>query len=223
MQQPELVIFGASNIVSDIVECAISCHIKPKKIILDLPETTDKRGFPITQRLEWINSHWKLAITLETLEEFVPEANEIYLLGPTTPQRQELVNRIEARHLLTFYTLIHPSAYVSSMTKLGKGVFIGAKSVIGPGTVLGDHVFINRGVTVGHDTKIGDYARIQPGTNIGGLTQIGKCVSIGIGTTIVDRIRIGDRAVIGAGSCVLHDIESHKLAVGSPAMIKRSV
>lgn len=223
MHKSELVIFGASNIVSDIVECAIACQIQPKKIVLDLPEVTDNRSFPIAQRIERLNSHWNLSITTESLASFIPTEHEIYLLGPTTPLREELVERIRVRHSLSFHTLIHPTAYVSSMTKLGQGVFIGAKSVIAPGVILNDHVFINRGVTIGHDTKVGSYTRLQPGTNIGGLTQIGKSVTVGIGATIVDRIVIGDHAVIAAGSCVIHDIESHKLVAGSPAMIKRSI
>lgn len=223
MQPSNLVIFGSSNIISDIVECALACQIRPKKIVLDLPESPGIRDIPIAKRIELLNAQENLTITLESLAKFIPMANEVYILGPTTPQREALAGRILSNHKIQFHTLIHPTAYVSPMSKLGQGVFVGAKSVIGPGASLGDHIFINRGVTIGHDTKVGNYSRIQPGCNIGGLTQIGKSASIGIGATIVDRIDVGDHAVIAAGSCVLHDIQSHALAAGSPAVIKKAI
>jgi len=223
MQQIELIVFGTSNIVSDIVECAIACGIMPKKVILDLPESSGSRDIPISKRIEILNQHWNIDITIEPLEDFAPKDNQVYLLGPTTPQRENLVGRINSNYQIHFHNLIHPSAYVSPLAKIGQGLFIGAKSVLGPGVTIGDHVFINRGVTIGHDTKVGSYSRIQPGTNIGGLTEIGRSVSVGIGSTIVDRVVIGHHAVIGAGSCVLGDIASHQLAAGCPATIKRTL
>lgn len=223
MQKPKLVIFGASNVLSDVIECAIACQIYPKKVILDSPEPSGIRDIPVANRIRAFNEHYKTQITLEPLLEFIPEAGEIYILGPTTPQREDLVSRINSYYQLQFHNLIHPTAFLSPMTKLGQGIFVGAKSVLGPGVTFGDHVFINRGVTIGHDTYIGSYSRIQPGCNIGGLTQVGRSVSVGIGATIVDRVAIGDHSVIAAGSCVLNDIGANQLAAGSPATIKRSV
>lgn len=223
MQKLELVIFGASNMISDIVECAIAHQITPKKVILDSPEPSGNRDIPIARRLEMLNEYFNTKITLEPLTTFTPKANEIYVLGPTTPQREDLARRINSNYQLQFHNLIHPTAYLSPMTKLGQGVFVGAKSVLGPGTRFGDHVFINRGVTIGHDTHVGSYSRIQPGCNVGGLSQIGKSVSVGIGATIVDRIAIGDYSVVAAGSCVLNDIGANLLVAGSPATIKRAI
>ena len=223
MQKFELVIFGASNMISDIIECAIAHQITPKRVILDSPEPSGIRDIPIARRIEILNEHFNTTITLASLATFTPQANEIYILGPTTPQREDLVRRINSTYQLQFHNLIHPTAYVSPMATFGQGVFIGANSVLGTGVKFDDHVFINRGVTIGHDTHIGSYSRIQPGCNIGGLTRIGKSVSIGIGATIVDRITIGENSVIAAGSCVLSDIGTHQLVAGSPATIKREI
>ena len=155
------------------------------------------------------------------LDDFIPLPDEIYLLGPTTPTRAGLATLLKTRFNLCFHTLIHPSAYVSSLAKLSEGVFVGANSVIGPGAKLDEHVFVNRGVTIGHDTRIGSFSRIQPGSNLGGLSCIGNNVTVAIGATLIERLVIGDNAFIGAGAVVISDIEANTLVVGVPAKFKK--
>src|ERR1700686_1306489 len=53
-------------------------------------------------------------------------------LGPTTPARAALAAELQKRFDLHFHTLVHGTAYVSPLAKLGDGVFVGANSVIGP-------------------------------------------------------------------------------------------
>jgi sugar O-acyltransferase (sialic acid O-acetyltransferase NeuD family) len=220
MKKTNLVIFGASNILSDIFECALACNLTPGKIVLDLQEPLGERDIPLQHR---INNLSKFCMPPEIIdfEDFTMGADEVFILGPTTPLRENLANKVFDKFKLSFFTLIHPSAYISPMAKLGQGIFVGAGSIIGPGACIENNVFINRGVTIGHDTKIGSYSRIQPGCNIGGLTQIGKSTSIGIGATIVERINVGENTVIGAGSIVLNDLESNVLVAGVPAVVKK--
>lgn len=222
MKKTNLVIFGASNILSDIFECALCCQLTISKIILDLPEPHGERDIPLEQRIKSLGEFCEPPSIFD-FKDFLPGPDEVYLLGPTTPLRENLANKILAHFKLNFYTLIHPTAYVSPMATLGQGVFVGAGSVIGPGAEIGSNVFINRGVTIGHDTKIDSYSRIQPGCNIGGLSKIGKSVSIGIGATIVDRINIGDRTIVGAGSVVLHDHKGDVMVAGVPSVTKKNV
>lgn len=222
MKNSKLVIFGASNILSDIVECALACQLTPSKIILDLPEPSGERDIPLKQRVKGLAQVCEPP-AIEDFEDFRPKSDEVYVLGPTTPLRENLVNKILARFQLHFSTLIHPTAHISPMATIGQGAFVGAGSIIGPGADIGNNVFINRGVTIGHDTKIHAYSRIQPGCNIGGLTQIGKSVSIGIGATIIDRVHIGDNTVVGAGSIVLKDLQANVMVAGVPAVVKKSL
>ena len=222
MKNPSLVIFGASNILSDIFECALACQLTPSKIVTDSPEPFGERDIPLKQRIQILAKFCELPLIVD-FEDFLPGPDEIYILGPTTPLRENLANKIFARFKLNFSTLIHPTAHISPMATLGQGVFVGAGSVIGPGAKIGNNVFINRGVTIGHDTKIDSYSRIQPGCNIGGLTQIGKSVTIGIGATIADRIHIGDKSIIGAGSVVLTDLKAGVMVAGVPALVKKNL
>lgn len=219
--QKKLVIFGASNIVSDLFECALASQIKIKKVVLHESETLGERDRSIYDRVEDLRA-FGMEIAVLEFSEFSPELDEIYILGPTTPSRAEIVKDLKAKFSeLRFTNLIHPTAYVSPLATMGHGVFVGANSVVGPGAKLADHVFVNRGVTIGHDTRIGAFSRIQPGSNVGGLTTIGRGVTVGIGATIIERLVIGDDAFVGAGAVVTTDVSPSVLVVGVPAKLKK--
>ncbi|WP_333873181.1 acetyltransferase [Methylobacter sp.] len=215
-----LVIFGVSNILSDLFDCAYANKIALSKIVIDLPEETGERDISLAARLTALEGIC-VAPTVEYLDNFKPASGELYLLGPTTPTRVVLANKLKERFGLHFHTLIHPSAYVSPLATLAEGVFIGANSVVGPGARLAEHVFINRGVTIGHDTHIGAFSRIQPGSNLGGLSHIGRGATVAIGATLIERLVVGDNAFIGAGAVVIADVPANVLVVGIPAKFKK--
>lgn len=217
-----LVIFGTSNILSDIFDCAIANHLSVAKVVLHLPEEVGERDRTLADRLQDFGTTGAIPEVLQ-LDEFIPADNEVYILGPTTPTRAVLAAEVQRRFAITFTKLVHPTAYVSPLASLGEGVFVGANSVIGPGAKLADHVFVNRGVTIGHDTCIGSFSRIQPGSNLGGLSHIGRGVTVGIGATLIERLVVGDDAFIGAGAVVTADVATSVLVVGIPAKFKKNL
>ncbi len=218
----KIVIFGTSNILSDLFDCALAKGLTIGKIVRHLPETIGERNVCLADRLHALQSMGQFP-AVEQLDEFVPGPDELYFLGPTTPTRSVLCDELTRRFGLKFTTLVHPTAYVSPLAKMGQGVFIGAHSVLGPGSTLGDHVFINRGVTIGHDIHIGNFTRIQPGSHLGGLSKIGSGVTVGIGATLIERLEVGDNAFIGAGAVVTTDVNKNVLVVGLPAKFKKSL
>ncbi|WP_374347321.1 hypothetical protein [Chitinimonas sp.] len=218
----KLVIFGASNILSDLFDCALANQLQPTKVVLHHPEPAGERDIPLNDRLAALAAHCPPPL-VQALDQFQPADDECYLLGPTTPARAELADEILRRFGLSFCSLIHPTAYVSPLARLGQGVFIGAKSVVGPNATLHDHVFVNRGVTIGHDTEVQSFSRIQPGANVGGLTRIGKGVTIGLGANVLERLVIESGSFVGAGAVVTADVPANVLVVGIPAKIKKSL
>ena len=220
--QPRLVIFGTSNILSDIIDCALAASWEVEQIVTHLPEPADPRSIALADRLAGLARHGVRPQVL-ALDEFAPRPGQVYLLGPTTPAREALAREVEQRFGLAFATLVHPTAYVSPLAVLGAGTFVGANSVVAPGASLGPHVFVNRAATIGHDTAVGAYSRIQPGSNVGGLTRIGRGVTVGIGATVIERLEVGDGAFIGAGAVVLEDVPPRVLVVGIPAKVKKQL
>jgi sugar O-acyltransferase (sialic acid O-acetyltransferase NeuD family) len=219
---PRLVVFGVSNIISDLFDCALANGLALGKVVIDLPEELDERSLSLAERIAALGGVCAPP-TVEHLDDFVPRAGERYLLGPTTPTRAALAHKLKERFGLRFCTLVHPRAYVSPLTTLGEGVFVGPGSVIGAGARLAEHVFVNRGVSIGHDTHIGAFSRVQPGSNVGGLSRIGHSVTIGIGSTLIERLVVGDHAFIGAGAVVIGDVPAKTLMVGVPAKVKKSL
>lgn len=223
-----LVIFGASNILSDLFDCALANRIEPAAVVTHLEESAGPRDLPLAARVAALHGLCPPPRIL-ALDAFRPVDGELYLLGPTTPARAALAEELARRFGIgapegpRFHALIHPTAWVSPLARLGQGVFVGANSVIGPGAVLGDHVFVNRGVTIGHDTRIGDFSRVQPGANLGGLSRIGRGVTVAIGATLLERLEIGDGAFIAAGAVVTGDVPEKALMAGVPAKFKKQV
>lgn len=217
-----LVIFGSSNIISDIVDAALSHGIKTRAIVMHDPETPGPRDLALAERVKQFSPYMTTPAILE-MAEFQPMSGDIYLLGPTTPMRQRLVTDIAKNWTLEYCTLVHKTAYVSPMVRLSQGVFVGANSVIAPGAKLSEHVFINRGVTVGHDTQIGAFSRIQPGASLGGLSVYGEGVTVGLGATVLERLVVGSQSVVAAGSVVLSDVPEATMVAGIPAVVKKSL
>jgi len=217
----QLVVFGVSNMLSDIFDCALANGLRLKKVVIHLPEQVGERDVSLAERIRALRGICDPP-AVEQLHDFRPQPGEVYLLGPTTPTRAALAGEL-AQFGIAFHTLVHPTAYVSPLAELGQGVFVGANSVIAPGVVLADHVFVNRGVTLGHDTRVASFSRIQPGSNIGSLCRIGRGVTVGIGATVRERLHIGEHAVIGAGAVALEDVPPGVLVAGIPAKFKKTV
>jgi sugar O-acyltransferase (sialic acid O-acetyltransferase NeuD family) len=217
-----LVIFGLSNILSDLVDAATSIRMMVRVVVRHEQEEEDQRSVPLAARLKaWAHIGQKPVVL--DLNDFVPVPEDVFLLGPTTPKRKILAALVTAQWPNKFITLVHRTAYVSPMATLSPGVFIGANSVVAAGTTLEEHVFVNRGATIGHDNIVGAFSRIQPGAALGGLSQIGKGVTIGIGARTVERLHIGDDAVVAAGSVVVRDVASRTLVAGSPARFSKNL
>ena len=86
--------------------------------------------------------------------------------------------------------MIHPTAVIASGARLGKGVSVGAYSIIGPDVHIGDDTTISAHVVIEGPTRIGSKDRIYPFNSIGAAPQDKKYAGedtelvIGNGNTI---------------------------------------
>jgi sugar O-acyltransferase (sialic acid O-acetyltransferase NeuD family) len=214
----KMILFGTSNMISDVYECVCELGMRITCIVLNVTEEKRERTKGLETRLRELNERPQII----SLEEFCPIGGEEYFVVPVTPEKSSLIERLVQRYQLKFSTLVHPTAYVSPYATIGQGVFIGAGSVIGPGAVLRNHVSVGRSVSVGHDTVVHEYVRLNPGCNIAGHVEILAGAIIGLGAGVIEELVIGPGAVVAAGAMVIKDVQERALVAGVPAVFKKT-
>lgn len=120
-----------------------------------------------------------------------------------------------------FETIVHPTAFVSDMSRLGKGVVIFQNVTITSNVQVGNHAMILPNSVISHDDIIGDYTSITGGVSISGGVTVGKACYLGSNCTIRENIKIGEYSLIGMGSTILHDVQENCVMVGNPARFIR--
>jgi len=133
-----------------------------------------------------------------------------------TEAKKTIVDKLKDSNV-EYVNAIHPSVIMSEFVELGKGVIIGAGSILTVNIKIGNHVIINLNCTIGHDSVIEDYCSMMPTVKINGDNKIHEGVYIGTGATFIHQISVGAWSTIGAGSLVLKDIPEKVVAVGVPA------
>lgn len=116
-----------------------------------------------------------------------------------------------------FVTLVHPTAVVDPLARIGKGCLIAAGSFVSCGAGLADFVTVQPHVIVGHDVQVGIWSHLNCRVFCGGFSHIGDEATIHTGTVILPQVKVGDRAMTGAGSIVLRDVEPGATVFGNPA------
>jgi sugar O-acyltransferase (sialic acid O-acetyltransferase NeuD family) len=120
-----------------------------------------------------------------------------------------------------FENIIHPSASVSRMSKLGCGIVVFQNVTVTSNVNVGHHVVILPNSIISHDDIIGDYTCIAGGVCISGCVVIGCSCYIGTNSSIIGNVKIGNYCLIGMGCVVLNDIVENTVVVGNPAKILR--
>lgn len=131
--------------------------------------------------------------------------------------RSELNLWLEANGFQLAAPAIHPSAQLGRGVSVGAGSVLMAGSIVNSDTVVGRNVILNTGATIDHDCDIGDGAHIAPGVTLCGGISIGNSSLIGAGAVILPNIKIGKNVIVGAGATVLEDLPDGITVVGSPA------
>lgn len=201
-----LLVLGTSPFATEIADIASECpDLEPVAFVENLDRErcrTRIDGLPVL----WIEEAAELSST------------HVAVCGLGTTKRYLYTEHARALGL-RFATVVHPSARISSRSRLGEGTIVSAGAVVGAHTTLGRHVLVNRGALLGHHTAVGDFASIQTGANIAGSCSIGARAYIGMGALVLDHRSVGARAVVGAGAVVTKDVPDATLVVGVPARI----
>jgi UDP-N-acetylbacillosamine N-acetyltransferase len=160
----------------------------------------------------------------DSLEGFKKKGVGQFIVGVGDNESRLRIAKMGQSKGFNLVSAIHPSAVISSDSKIGKGAVVCALVAVNPGVALGENVILNTGASVDHDCVIEDGVHVGPGAHLGGVVQVRRGAWIGIGAILRDHIEIGHSSIIGAGSLVIDNIPSGVTAFGSPAkVIKKNV
>jgi sugar O-acyltransferase (sialic acid O-acetyltransferase NeuD family) len=121
-----------------------------------------------------------------------------------------------------YATIIHPSASVSTTSRIGSGTVLLAHTVLTAAVTVGAHVAIMPHVVLTHDDVIGDFATMASGVRLGGGVHIGRCAYVGAGALVREDRSIGPGALVGMGAVVTRDVPPYEVWAGVPARYVRN-
>lgn len=196
---------GHASVIIEIIESMIQQgqKLKIKGLLDDNNDRTEFMGYRILDKVE--NSNL-----------YNDENTEYVIAIGSNKVRKNIATKFNN---LKYFTVIDPTACISKRVDIKEGTVIMPRAVINSNSKIGSHVIINTGSIIEHDNEIENFTHISPGAALCGGVTIGEETHIGANATIIQYKKIGSKTIIGAGSTVINDIDSNKVAVGSPAKI----
>jgi sugar O-acyltransferase (sialic acid O-acetyltransferase NeuD family) len=197
VSNPDIVIFGCGGHGRSVGDVVLSCDTAISLLFVDenAVEGEEILGFRVARSL-------------------IPPVKGYFVAIGDNRRRRMILESMEEQKIVN---IVSGRSYVGYRSVLGRGVFVGHFSHVGPYASIGDGVIINTGAVVEHEVDIGRYTHIAPHATICGRSKIGELVTIGAAATVIDSISICSNVVVGAGTTVINDITTPGTYVGTPA------
>jgi serine acetyltransferase len=202
-----IIFLGSSSSMENLVEI---CKLNDRKVLgivdPDYASQSELHGLPILDKDTYFSQ-------ADQYEFFV--ASWWFPFKPPVFQRdREKRNMLLGwmkEYNLTGANIIHPTAVVSSSTKIDRNVAIGALSVILCNTTIHKNTVIREQTYISHDVEIGENSVIQIKATVTGRIKIGKNAYIGVGSTIMNGMPItvmpiGDNVLVHPTMLVLNEL-----------------
>lgn len=116
-----------------------------------------------------------------------------------------------------FATVIHRSASVSKLARIGRNVLIMAGVVITSNAVIGDHVCVLPNTVIHHDAVVGAWTLIGSNVTIAGGALVAANCYIGSGSSLMNGVQVGENCLVGMGSNVIRNVRAGNTVAGNPA------
>ncbi|MBT5420520.1 MAG: acetyltransferase [Candidatus Cloacimonetes bacterium] len=211
----EIIIIGTGGNCVDILDTIIEINKHQNKNIYRC------LGFVDDNSNLWNKSINGVKV-LGGLSEVKKYPNSLFVFGIGSSNnyiyRNELRKKIDVSDE-RFETIIHPTAFVSSLSLIGKGSIILQNVTIASNVQLNNFVVVLPNSIVSHDCNIGEFTLITGGVCISGSVTIGRNCYLGTNSTIKEGLNIGEKSLVGMGSVVIRDIEKNNKVVGNPARV----
>ena len=122
-----------------------------------------------------------------------------------------------------FETIIHPTASVSQMSKIGLGSVILQNVTVSSDVIIGNQVIVLPNSVINHHDIIKDYTIVASGVCISGGVTVGESCYLGTNSSIIGSVTVEKKCLVGMGSVVLNDVPENSVVVGSPAQFSRKL
>jgi sugar O-acyltransferase (sialic acid O-acetyltransferase NeuD family) len=209
----KIIILGTGGNCTDILDTLLDINDAQGKVVYECV------GFLDDNSDKWGKSFFGVKV-LGPLQDAAKFAECFFVFGIGSPlnykKRREILatanlddNRLE--------TIIHPTASVSRMARVGPGTIVLQNVTITSNAFIGKCVYVLPNSVISHDTMIGDFTCITGGVCISGNVQIGQSCYLGTNASIREGVKIGDFSMIGMGSVVVRDVPANSKVVGNPA------
>ena len=200
-----LVLVGGGGHALVVADAALEAGCILAGFLDDDPAAAMERGHPGVPRLGMLNdlrralaAPWAWIIALGDLQH---RRNCIERDGRLAPAAM----------------VLHPRAFVSPLSTIGPGVFVGPQAVVHTLAHIGPHSIVNTGAIIEHECRIGANCHIAPGSVLGGRVSIGDDTLIGLGARVLPNLTIGRNCTIGAGAVVTRNVPDGSKIRGVPA------
>lgn len=146
-------------------------------------------------------------------EELPEKATAIVAIGKNIIRKRI----VECHPQLEYIQVIHPAAYVNSLTSIGEGSVVMQNATVQINSCIGKHCIVNTAACVDHDSCLQDYSHISPNATLAGGVSVGEGAWIGSGAVVLPGVKIGKWSIVGAGAVVTQDVGDYEVVVGVPA------
>lgn len=204
-----LIFLGHSLQVLDFVDLCDRLGITIAGIIDSdyYTNTNEKDGIPIIGSELTANFN-----SLKETYDFFIGVNPVPTVSRNINKRLHYIDIVD-QYKLPCANLIDPDTRVNSRAVLGKGIYIGAYSVIGPYVVIKDHVQVCPTVGIGHHAVIGQNVILQRRSTVISTADIGDNTYVGLSAKLLkpDNMKVGKNSLIHPGVTVMRDIADNEV------------
>lgn len=187
---------------------ALDCLGDAYRLVAFVDDTTEKQGISLFGH----------AVLSRAAFGQQPEARVLAVPGgPVSFRSRRAVIEALGIEPGRFARVIHPTARVSPLARIGHNVLIMAGVVITSNAVIGDHVCVLPNTVIHHDAHIGSWTLVGSNVTVAGSTVIGENCYIASGSSLMNGLTIGEGTIVGLGSNVIRSVPAHGRVAGNPA------
>ena len=208
-----ILIFGGGNMCLNVINYLedISKFCKKKFNIIGIVDSKKIETKNKENSLKKIKHYFNLKSIVFNKKKTVA----IIAIGDVN-QREKCRTEIK-KNGIKLFTLIHPTSYVSSSSKIGKGCILAPFSLVGPKVNLEENVLINFYASIGHHSFVGRSSVISPYATLNGQSYCGAMSLLGTSAVIMLKAKLGNCCTLGPGSILYNKTRDKCTFIGNPA------